>query len=254
MMNAIDRREALVLRVTPFSNTSQIVHWLTRDCEHLATLVKGACRNKSPFRGQYDLFYTCEILYYRRARDDLHIARECAPLAFRLPLRNRWRAYTGASYVCDLVSRVSPAAPQAGLYGLLVSVLDSLSAGSATAPVCCWFELHLLSLLGMAPRLAACAVCGAASPRRGMPRFSARRGGLLCAACARSDAAPSIPVAPDIAAILRHWQSSASPRIAAQTRCERRHLLAFRDLLGMFLEYHVDVRPPSRRIAFSMLV
>jgi len=67
---------AIVLRFNPFANTSRVVVWLTRDHGKLATLVKGAQRPKSPFLGQFDLFYTCELLFYARAdRQRAHIAR-----------------------------------------------------------------------------------------------------------------------------------------------------------------------------------
>ena len=43
----IARTEGLVLRIMPFSRTSQVVAWFTPDCGRMATLVKGAQRPKS---------------------------------------------------------------------------------------------------------------------------------------------------------------------------------------------------------------
>ena len=72
------KAEALCLAVHPWSRTSHIVRWLTPRGT-LATLVKGAVRPKSAFLGQYDLNYTCELVYYARARGELHALRECVP-------------------------------------------------------------------------------------------------------------------------------------------------------------------------------
>ncbi len=83
----IARARAIVLRVFPYSNTSRVVSWLTADHGRVATLIKGSQRPKSLFLGQYDLFYTCELLFYRHERDGLHIARECTPLTRRDRLR-----------------------------------------------------------------------------------------------------------------------------------------------------------------------
>ena len=75
--------EAIALRMHPFGNTSRIVVWLTQTHGKLATLVKGSQRDRSGFLGQYDLFYTCEILFYAREQRNLHVLKECAPLDVR---------------------------------------------------------------------------------------------------------------------------------------------------------------------------
>ena len=54
----IERTVATVLRIHPFSNTSQMVVWLAADGRRLVTSVKGAARPKSAFLGRYDLFHT----------------------------------------------------------------------------------------------------------------------------------------------------------------------------------------------------
>jgi phosphoesterase RecJ-like protein len=53
----------IVLSIRPWSQTSHVVTWLTLNGV-ITTLVKGALRPKSAFIGQYDLFYTCELVYY----------------------------------------------------------------------------------------------------------------------------------------------------------------------------------------------
>ncbi len=175
----IEKTEAIVLRVAPFSKTSHVVTWLTPGRGRLATVVKGACRPKSPFLGQYDLFYTCELLFYSRERQGLHIARECCPLDARPGFRTNWKASAIASYICDLVSRVTPegqAQPES--YRLVQSALDFLGAGNAKLQLMFWFELRLAEAAGLTPRLATCAACGAGLPDRGAASFSARRGGI----------------------------------------------------------------------------
>ena len=123
------RTEAVVLRVHPFSRTSHLVVWLTREGLRLATSVKGAARPDSPFLGQYDLYYACDLLYYARARDGVHVARECEPLRRRDALRTNWRAEHCASWFAALANLVSDAgAPFPGLYRLLDETLDVLAA------------------------------------------------------------------------------------------------------------------------------
>ena len=87
MAGEIIKTTGTVLAIHPWSRTSHVVAWLTPDHGVVSTLVKGAVRAKSAFLGQYDLFYTCDLLYYARASGDLHALREVTPRAMRVMRR-----------------------------------------------------------------------------------------------------------------------------------------------------------------------
>ena len=90
---ASDAQErAIVLRLHPFGNTSRIVFWLSAEHGKLATLAKGSQRPGSLLLGQFDLFYTCEILFYAKEQRNLHVLKECFPLEPRPGFRHDWRA------------------------------------------------------------------------------------------------------------------------------------------------------------------
>jgi len=272
----IHKTEALVLRVTPFSRTSHIVTWLTADHGKIATVVKGACRPKSMFLGQYDLFYTCEMIFYAREHNGLHIIKECSPIKTRTALRKDWRASSCASYICDLVSKVSPrGGPQPEIYDVAGSTLDSLCSNGAKPELLFWFEIRLLTATGLGPQLMECSACGRSLPLSRSCRFSSIRGGILCPVCAAEpfdDATPGITpqcpsrgsrtshladgavtVSPDTVAALRCWQNTRSPRAARNIRCTAHQLVDFRELLGIFLSYHFDVTLSSREITFQLI-
>ena len=154
---SVVRTEAVVLRVHPFSRTSHLVVWLTREGFRLATSVKGAVRPDSPFLGQYDLYCACELLYYARARDGVHVARECEPLRRRDALRTNWRAEHCASWFAALANLVSDAgAPFPGLYRLLDETLDVLAAlpGAPSPALVARYEAKLLAEAGLRPNFA----------------------------------------------------------------------------------------------------
>lgn len=249
----IEKTEGLVLRIYPFSRTSHVVTWLSPDHGRLTTLIKGACRPKSAFLGQYDLFYTCELLFYSRDRNGLHIARECTPLSCRAQLRRDWAACACASYLCDLLARMTvPGLPYAALYATAEECLDLLDSDGASAELVHWFELRLLDAVGLAPRLQHCAGCGCPAAERGPWRFAPGRGGILCANCAAREAGLPIQLEADTAAILRLWQQSQAAGTARRTRCTGEQLLALRRILGMFLEFHTDLAIAGRRIALDL--
>lgn len=251
----IEKTPAIVLRYYPYSNTSRVVSWLTPHAGRISTMIKGSQRPKSPFLGQYDLFYTCELVYYARSRGGLHIARECAPLKTRSAFRSDWKACAAASYVADLVLRISPPdAPHHELFDVLDAGLDHLAANGATAEFVHWFELKLLEHLGLAPRLRHCLGCNRdLKPGERRTRFSYARGGILCGSCSRGAADNLLPITPDAVAILSAWQKARSSQAALSTRCTSRQLEELENLLGLFLVYHLDTPLASRAIAFDTL-
>ena len=142
------RTDAVCLDIRPWSRTSHVVTWLT-PVGKVATVVKGAVRPKSAFLGQYDLNYTCDILYYARARGELHALRDCVPLEMREPLRGNYRALAMAGYFRQLVGELAPAGPDCRpWYDLLSSTLSSLIPHPSSMVL---FELKVLELAGLRP-------------------------------------------------------------------------------------------------------
>ena len=244
------------MRIYPFSQTSHIVTWLTRNFGKITTVIKGALRPKSLFLGQYDLFHTCELLFYTRERNDLHIAKECAPVKTRSELRTDWRSACCASYVCDAVSRVSlHEHRQDNVFDLADLTLDEMCSGRNSVQIMFWFELKLLHALGLSPRFDRCTVCNAQVADRKPSLFSYEKGGLLCPACSEIEKSETTVIRPDTLAILRNWQKSFSARTASVTRCTDEQIDCIGRFLGIFLPYHLDFdrMPKSRLIVLKML-
>ena len=266
----IVKTQAIVLRMIPFSETSRVVLWLTRDHGKIATIIKGAHRRRSPFVGQVDLFYTCELLVYLRLFRGLHIVKECSPLKSRMPLRSRWRSTACASYFTDLVAQISPLyAPHPELFRLLDMALDYFADQSALELGLFWFELKLMKVMGFSPQLKECLICHhplrednvlpeavcrePASGARVASVFSCVRGGVLCKTCAPLAGAEALPITPDILGMLRFWHSSRSWRSAQSASCTPRQTRELERILGLFMQYHLEIGNPARTVALSIL-
>jgi DNA repair protein RecO (recombination protein O) len=250
----IVKTTGIVLRLDPFSKTSQIISWLTPDQGRVATVAKGAKRPKNNLVGQYDCFYTCELLYYQTHRSSLHILKECSPLSPRMGFRSSWRASMGASYICSLLNRLtSPGASQPALYDWANRTLDFLSEQGNSRLVMNWAELKLLKLLGVGPTLSACLACGTrAFPGDRPVAFSISRGGLLCAACRNPADTLVIPVTHDALAMLRGWADTDTPIIAKRTACTPHQSNTANKLLGAFMHYHLE-SSLARDIAMGLI-
>lgn len=213
---------AICLSITPWSKTSHIVGWLT-PTGRVMTVVKGAERPKSAFLGQYDLNYTCETVYYARARGDLHALRACAPLESREWLRGDFRALALAGYFRLLAARLSPQGTECGAwYELLETALDGLHGvahGAASLGRMLDFELRTLHLLGLKPELEA--VSGA---------FVLR-------------GERAIPVSSEVVACIRRLPAVDDLRLALDTA----------RAIGVYYEFHVDSVSEARRSVLRVL-
>lgn len=238
----IIKTTGIVLRQDPFSKTSQIVSWLTPDHGRVATVAKGAKRKKNNLLGQYDCFYTCEFLFYQTHRSSLHILKECSPITPRTGFRVDWRATVGASYLCDLLNRLTPSGgAHTHLFDWANSTLDFLAKQGATETVLNWAELKLLELLGVAPKLSGCLGCGTTTLPANRPvSFSISRGGIICATCRKTAEDLIISVPLDVLSMLRGWESAATPLMAKRTNCTTAQAKTANRLLGTFIHYHLE--------------
>jgi DNA repair protein RecO (recombination protein O) len=154
-LDACDMNETatgVVLRTRPLTETSLIVHWLTRDLGRLATVAKGARRPKSPFRGKLDLFYLADFSFARSRRSELHALREVELRDTHSSLRRDLGALRQAAYCATLLEQTTEMdTPLTGIYELFHELLASLSNQDAQPQTIFAFELKLLSVLGLHP-------------------------------------------------------------------------------------------------------
>lgn len=211
---------AICLRIIPWSRTSHVVSWLTPQ-GRIASVVKGAVRPKSAFLGQYDLNYTCEIVYYARARGELHALRECLPVQLREELRANYRTLVLSEYFRDTVAGLAPTGPEArDWYELLAASLDDLlSPHPALVPALLAFELKVLEYAGLAPDL------------------EAESGAFML----RGER--KIPVSAAVARCLRNPHGEKNREI----------LLDAARVIGVFYMFHMDSAPDVRRTVLRLI-
>lgn len=242
MSDLILKDEAIALRWYPVTDTSRIVIWFSAHHGRVATLVRGSQRPKSWVLGQYDLFYTCEILFYARAKEDLHPLRECCPLNPRSALRQNYRACAGASFICDLLSKLTP--PQAAapvLYQLATRSLDLLAEQGASPALLLWFELQALRDLGVAPDLS--------GDLRTKSLFDIPRGRLLEAS--ESPPEHAIPITPGTLTCLRQLLDQTDPALVRRLKLLPVQISELSYHLQQFTMWHLDLDLRSRTRALA---
>jgi DNA repair protein RecO len=143
--------QGICLDIAPWSKASHVTTWLTPNGK-VPTIVKGAQRPKSQFLGQYDLNYTCEILFYTNSHSDLHALKECTPLELRENLRLSYKSLALAGYFRSVASKLCPYGKEAeAWFKLLGLYLDKLMHESNLIHLMTKFDLEVLSLSGINP-------------------------------------------------------------------------------------------------------
>lgn len=227
MASELLKTPGVCLRIHPWSRTSHVVSWLTPE-GRLSTVVKGAVRPKSAFLGQYDLNYTCEVVYYARGVGEARALRECAPLAFRSPLRDDWRAFALSDRFRRLAELLAPSGREAlDWFALLSSSLDDISElaeNRAKTPEnyissLLVFEMKALSLAGLQPGIA---------PEGGVFSLRGER---------------KMPVSPAVAACLADPAAEKNLKI----------LLDAARAIGVYYTFHLDYASEGRRQLLAMI-
>jgi DNA repair protein RecO (recombination protein O) len=149
-----ERTIGIIVRTRPLTDTSLIVHWLTRDFGRIATVAKGARRPKSPFVGKLDLFYLAELTFRRSRRSDLHSLSEVSIREFNSVLRTDLLYLQQACYFVNLLEQTTEnEAPIPVLFELFCDVLGVLPKQSFGPAAVFAFEIKLLTEHGLQPDL-----------------------------------------------------------------------------------------------------
>jgi recombinational DNA repair protein (RecF pathway) len=268
---------ALVLTRHPWSESSLVVHALTRAHGRVHLLARGAYRTTSRYFAVLDLFDELEIEWDHSPRRELQNLRAGSIATRRRRMRTDLAAFRAGVTVLelsDLAARHDTS--DTGLFSLANGALTDLEGGdvegdnvergdlrrgrvehgdvglghASAALSLVRFELAFLLHLGLAPALLLCAACGGPAPaviRKPHERaaFSAGAGGRLCRSCADEARAAGRRVGTLPVAVLEDGRriAESDARISLdEQRTER-----VRDFVGRFLDYHLETRPRSQR-------
>lgn len=255
------RDRVLLLRRTPFGESSLVVHGLARTRGRVHLLAKGAHRANSRFAHVLDLVDTLELEWHARPGQELATLVAGALAVRRRHITEspeRWRAATTALELADLAAR--PGEPDAALFDLVEVTLQRLDAGAPADLTLVVFELGFLAHLGLAPALTSCAACGRAQPEAqgGRGAFSAGAGGRLCFAHAEEARAAgrrvgTLPL--DALTAAERYGARPFPALVAAEASRDEHentggtrlVARVRDFVERFLDYHLEARPKSHR-------
>ena len=184
---AAEKSRAIVIRTTPFGETSSVVTLHCREFGKVRALAKGAWRPKSGFDGGLDLLSTSQVLVLRKSTGGLDLLTE-ASLESRFRVGTSLAAVLGGLHVAEMLDALTADAdPHPELFDVAHATVRRLSGWSGDESplhaILVAFELALLRLTGHGPVLSRCAECHGSLSGSGRTAFGMLDGGTLCERC-----------------------------------------------------------------------
>lgn len=182
---------AILLKAHPFSETSLILRFFTRERGLVSVMARGVRRRGTP----PEIFSSGVLVLYYRSNRDLQNYREFSVTDAHRALADDVRRFAGASLLADLVLHHAGEEPSATLFAGLEASLERLADAppETSAVLILSSAWALVSLMGYAPELSVCVECGDELDDTAVGRLDYAAGGMRCPRCARS-----VPEAPRI--------------------------------------------------------
>jgi DNA repair protein RecO (recombination protein O) len=253
------RAEAILLRAVDYGESDRIVHLLTAEGGRLTAIAKAARRSQRRFPGTLDVFNRLEIEGRLRPRSSMAFLERAKLVDPYLGLRQDAARYALASFVMEMLDRLSPEGirgPEAErLFGFAVESLSLLESVRPDAALRVFLELRALDALGLRPELGRCVRCARMpppeTPASHRVSFHVADGGIVCSACGlRLDGL--IPVEIGTLRRLEEGLGTTPDALPALELDERARAQAER-LVFRFQRFHVGVELRSERFLNDVL-
>ena len=190
------KTDAIILGTLDYGESDRIVTFYSREFGKLSGIAKGARRSKRRFVGNLDPPSHTKLLVFKDDRRELLRIDDGTLVEGFSGIKADIDRFAEACYMIELLRELTPDGLHIdGLFETVLGFLKFLQLSDRPELTLRFFEIKLLTLLGYMPHLSGCVSCdddGGISTNGQKIFFSAERGGVLCAPCARmpEDALP----------------------------------------------------------------
>jgi DNA repair protein RecO (recombination protein O) len=183
MSSKIEKTNAFALRITNYSNTSQIINFFSDKFGHINVIAKGSRGPKSKYQGLLQPLSSYEIVIYKK-ENTLSLLKEISLLNSGLDLADNLEksavAYAAAEIYLQLMFEEND---YDKFYNLLRQYLDYLRRVGKNYIVIFWrFLLRVTTFLGFSLKLNKCVFCQTTNPER-IYGISFAQNGFVCIDC-----------------------------------------------------------------------
>jgi DNA repair protein RecO (recombination protein O) len=233
---------AILLRTHPYSETSQVLRFYSRDMGVLAVLAKGVRKAGGRRGGGPSTFGQGDLTLFHRENRELQTFKEFSPGPGRKrglgrdPLR-----FAGASVLGELVLQHAGSDRNPGLFSLLSAGLDAVDVAEEEGLITMLLRevWSMIRELGYAPSIERCVACGGGLGREEVGRFDFAEGGTRCPRCQEGSHGPRLgPHA------RKQLESLLQGNLPADLQRPKAHLRLASD----FITYHISGGAPLRSL------
>lgn len=171
--------EGVIIKETPYGDTSKIINVLTKEYGIIGIMCKGAMGVKSRLLGStLKLTYGKFHIYYKNNK--LSILSGVDIINPLKNIKSDILLISYASYLCDLVSQVNKQINDIEIYDNFINALLKIEDGLNPMVITNILEVKLLDYLGVGLNLTSCIMCGR---QKEIVTLSSEKGGLICKHC-----------------------------------------------------------------------
>ena len=171
--------EGVILKITPYGETSKIINVFTKEYGIIGIICKGALSIKSKYRSTTEkLTYGTFNIYYKK--DKLSILNTVDIINPLKKIKGDILLISYASYISDLIYQVLKQAKDSKIYDDFINALIKIEEGLDPVVITNILEVKLLDYLGVGLNLTSCIMCG---NKKEIVTLSSEKGGLVCKNC-----------------------------------------------------------------------
>lgn len=177
------KTQGIIIRRTNFSETDRLLTIYTRDFGKVQAIAKGVRKTSSKLSGHVELFYLTQFEIHKGRNIDIVTGANLIEKYDNLRKNNDLVNHT--HYMSELVYRSTQEdLAHKELFYLIRDIFKSIDDKNKEKLVC-YFELKLFDILGHAPEVSKCVVCGS-KISNGKNYFDYLCGGVVCEKCLKN--------------------------------------------------------------------
>lgn len=203
-MSRLVQSQALILRRTPFRETSLVVEGFCGEVGRISIMARGVRGEKSRVAGLLEPFNEVDVVLGHSSTSDWYMLREVSLIRNHLLDKDYNNGILIQAAAEILLQLDVPPDEAAEIFGLFKRFSDYIGSTKPRAILYFWRFLNsLLRMIGVAPELRQCVVCERIDEAKIV--YRPEKGGLQCICChTPADMILALPLKPEVIDILSH--------------------------------------------------
>ena len=226
----------IILNSRPMGEWDRMIEIFSSELGRIQGIAKGARSFKNRFGGSLEPFTYCRLNLFKKGNGALYRIESADIVESFHKIREDLTLLLHSSCMVDALRRLTPFEdPSRSIFSLLHKSLERIIAGDPADKVLSYYQIRLLHISGVGPRLDSCIKCNREIKCQKVI-ISMSEGGPLCTSCSSRIGGKYIVVTGGTIAVMRRWQSTSPYHINrfVLTDNVRREL---REILDMYISY-----------------